>query len=88
MGSSPYAMQAKGFEKWTNATDAYGFSALPAGLFAPGSSIIVGSNAYFWSATEDDSGNAYRWNLNAGGAGLHNNVKDFGFAVRCIKDPN
>ena len=88
MGSSPYAMQAKGFEKWPNATDAYGFSAFPAGFSAPGYSISVGSNAYFWSATEDGSDNAYRWNLNAGSAGLHNNVKDWGFAVRCLKNSN
>ena len=81
-------MQAKGFEKWPNATDAYGFSAFPAGFSAPGYSISVGSNAYFWSATEDGSDNAYRWNLNAGSAGLHNNVKDWGFAVRCLKNSN
>lgn len=29
--SSPYALQIKGLEKWPDATDAYGFSALPIG---------------------------------------------------------
>lgn len=90
MGSSPYAMQAKGYVNWSDATDAYGFSALPAGLYYNGSFYRVGTHAYFWSATDLGSGNthyAYRWYLDASSASLYNFYdKYYGFSVRCVKD--
>ncbi|MDY6387732.1 MAG: fibrobacter succinogenes major paralogous domain-containing protein [Fibrobacter sp.] len=92
MGSSPYAMQSKGFEKWPNATDTYFFSALPAGyLHYYGVSFYsAGDEARFWSATETGSYNAYFWRLTAGGAYLdyyaNNTRKEDGLSVRCLKD--
>ncbi|MBQ3840160.1 MAG: fibrobacter succinogenes major paralogous domain-containing protein [Fibrobacter sp.] len=88
MGSSPYAMQAKGFENWPNATDAYVFSALPAGRYSDGVFNSVGSSAYFWNSSEYSSDYAYYWTLNAKGVRLYNNFyyKYSGFSVRCLKD--
>lgn len=87
MGESGYAMQAKGFEEWPNATDAYGFSAFPAGHYS-GNFYNVGFSAFFWSASESNSGSAYHWYLFASIASLSNDhgYKDDGIAVRCVKD--
>ena len=95
MGRSPYAMQAKGFANWPDATDAYGFSALPAGHYNDGHKYDdagfygVGYYAYFWGSTEGDSSCAYRWNIRANGTAFyeyHYDVKYAGFSVRCLKD--
>ena len=90
MGSSPYAMQAKGYAKWTRATDAYGFSALPAGRYETGyppGFEGVGLHASFWSATERESDYAYYWFLYEKDAfpSEGNFKKDF-YSVRCVKD--
>ena len=70
-----------------NGTDVYGFSALPAGRYYYGGIFNdVGSYAGFWSATEDGSDLASRWYLNAGGAGLNGLSKEYGFAVRCLRN--
>ena len=92
MGSSPYAMQSKGFEKWPNATDTYFFSALPAGYlnYYGVRFYSAGDDARFWSATETGSYNAYFWFLTAGIAHLDyyaNGIrKEDGLSVRCVKD--
>ncbi len=71
-----------------NGIDEYSFAALPAGN-ANGSSVVnVGSNAYFWSATPDNSGNAYRRNLiyDYGNLySLYSNKYD-AQSVRCVKN--
>ena len=87
MGESPHAMQAKGFEKWPDATDAFGFSARPGGHY-DGGSYEVGSFAYFWSATESKSDvyTVYYWTMSANRASLSCNSKYYGYSVRCIKD--
>ncbi len=70
-----------------NGTDVYGFSALPAGRYYYGGIFNdVGSYAGFWSATEDGSDLASCWYLNAGGAGLNGLSKEYGFAVRCLRN--
>ena len=79
------AQQAVGNLGWKNATNASGFSALPVGDNNGGFSD-VGSYANFWSATENGSNYAYRWDLNASDANLGYGRKDYGFAVRCFKD--
>jgi len=84
IGSSPYAMQAKGY--WSDPKDTYGFSALPAGFYNNGSFRNVGSGAYFWSATEYDGGSAGYWNLNASSANLYSSYELNGYSVRCLKD--
>ena len=71
-----------------NGSDAFAFSALPAGYRNDyGDYFYEGDNAYFWSSTEDnskfacnmylyyDDGNAYMYNY-----------KYYGFSVRCLKD--
>ena len=86
IGSTPYAMQAMGYETWSGATDAYAFSALPAGYYNGGQFYYVGANAYFWSATERNDNTADIWSLDADLASRYNNQKQYGFAVRCLKD--
>ena len=83
-----YAIQAKGVAAWPDATDAYGFSALPAGYYYDGGFSRVGAVAYIWSSTDYNSIYAYFWYLDAGGAsvGISNFGKDCGFSVRCLKD--
>ena len=83
IGSSPYAMQAKGY--WSDPRDTYGFSALPAGYYYDGSFHDVGSSAYFWGASDVDSNNASRWFLEASNA-TFNYYKNYGNSVRCVKD--
>lgn len=96
MGSTPYyAIQAKGFVKWPNATDAYGFSAFPAGYsydYLGGRYFShVGSLAEFWSSTEDDSiFGAHTFYLKdvAGGVTIEGPDKINGYSVRCLKNSN
>lgn len=72
-----------------NGTDAYGFSALPAGYrFNYGMFNYEGYNAYFWSSTEYDSSNAYYMVLSNSYdfANLDGYNEYSGFSVRCVKD--
>jgi uncharacterized protein (TIGR02145 family) len=79
-----------------NGTDAFGFSALPAGSRGYGSRGYYGgydyegSFAYFLSSTEVDSysDSAYNMGLyyNYDHAGLPSNLKNIGLSVRCVKD--
>lgn len=86
MGSSSYAMQAKNFEKWTKATDVYGFSARPDGSHCGSSFCDVGYVARFWSSTEYDSDYAYYWGVDATSAHLLNSRKYYGLSVRCLQN--
>ena len=89
IGSTPYAMQAKGFDNWPDATDAYGFSALPAGDYYYGISSNFGKSSSFWSASEGSSEGAYEWSLGADEADFsigHGSEKICSFSVRCVKD--
>ncbi len=73
-----------------NGTDAFGFSALPAGRrYYHGDGFYYdGDYAYFWSSTEDDLLHAYRMRLiySYDYAGLGDDYKGYGFSVRCVKD--
>ena len=87
IGKSPYAMQAKGYDNWSSATDAYGFSAHPAGYYSARSYGNVGLSAYFWSATEGGRSAADSWKLDASDAYLTLSTRnDLGYSVRCLKD--
>ena len=69
--------------------DAFGFSAFPAGFRGSyGSFYLEGNYAYFWSSTENDSGSAYSMDLDYyyDNAYLSDDVKYYGFSVRCLKD--
>ncbi|MCQ2361404.1 MAG: hypothetical protein MJ009_08040, partial [Paludibacteraceae bacterium] len=70
--------------------DTYGFAALPAGGAMGSTVFYVGSNAFFWSATPDESGsgNAYYKALYYDNGYLddYSNLKSNAFSVRCIMD--
>ena len=78
-------------------TDAFSFSALPAGDRSEyGSARHEGLRAYFWSSTEHNSSNAYYMYLhydgdnahldNYGDGDLSRDNKYYAFSVRCLKD--
>jgi uncharacterized protein (TIGR02145 family) len=80
----------------TNATDQYGFSALPGGtLFNFGAALLfygVNYNALFWSASEQNT-NIARYRVlyfNSGSIPTNdiiiNGSKTNGFSIRCLKD--
>ncbi len=71
-----------------NGTNAFGFSALPAGYGGnSGYFYNEGNFAYFWSSTEEDSYGAYRMSLcNYDYAKLSDDLKLSASSVRCVKD--
>lgn len=78
-----------GWRERGNGSDAYGFSALPAGSsYNYGNFYFAGSRAYFWSASEDFSSNAYYMILyySYEYADMRNYSKDSGYSVRCLQD--
>ena len=95
--ASKVLKSTSGWYNGGNGTDAYSFSALPAG-FGGGYDIVVPmgansniwDNAYFWSSTEFDSVRAYYMYLfdDFDNAFLNNTDKINWFSVRCLKDYN
>ena len=79
-----------GWDNSGNGTDAYGFSALPAGYRDnEGYFGTLGSSARFWSSTDDYySNNAYYLFLHSRHEHgyLDDYYKDYGRSVRCVKD--
>ena len=91
-GSSTAGTKLKSTSAWNNSgngTDAFGFSALPAGgRDSYGDYYYEGYYADFWSSTEDGSDCAYFMRLyySYDYADLNSNYKVYGFSVRCLKD--
>ena len=91
-GQSTAGKMLKSTSGWNgsgNGTDAYSFSALPAGgRYDDGNFYGEGSSAYFWGSSEYDSDYAFRMYLyyGRGLADLDSRDKDYGFSVRCVKD--
>jgi Fibrobacter succinogenes major domain (Fib_succ_major)./Collagen triple helix repeat (20 copies). len=91
-GKSTAGKKLKSLTGWAsngNGTDAYGFSAFPAGSrYDDGYFNNEGNIAYFWSATEGDSNYAYDMTLYVSNedASLYNTDKGGAFSVRCLKD--
>lgn len=88
-------MKGTGVQFWsppnTGATNESAFNALPNGVrVAGGDYSIIGFNADWWSSTEKDALTAYPRDLQADNAALNlelnGSPKEFGFAVRCVKD--
>jgi uncharacterized protein (TIGR02145 family) len=85
-------MKQKGTSHWISpnaeATDNYGFTALPAGYRLGGAFEEPGHYAIFWSSTEEDAADAWMLNLtsSSGQAYLEDAYKSDGFSVRCIKE--
>ena len=71
-------------------TDAYEFSALPAGMRGDdGSYSQMRKWAFFWSSTEENDQYAYRMELyynNGDEVSVGSSTKHRGFSVRCLKD--
>ena len=91
-GQSTAGKMLKSTSGWNgsgNGTDAYSFSALPAGgRYDDGNFYGEGSSAYFWGSSEYDSDYAFRMYLyyGRGLADLDSRDKDYGLSVRCVKD--
>ena len=95
-GSSTAGTKLKSTSAWNNSgngTDAFGFSALPAGgRDGYEDYYYEGYYADFWSSTEDSTEDgsdcAYFMRLyySYDYADLNNNYKFYGFSVRCVKD--
>lgn len=90
-GQSTAGKMLKSTSGWNssdNGTDAYSFSALPAGYrYSSGNFILEGSFASFWSSSESYSRGAYRMALDYNdNAFLDGDYKDLGYSVRCVKD--
>ena len=78
-----------------DANNATGFSARPAGYYEVvcfdnyfDNYRYFGYDAYFWSATQSDSGNAYFRYLSYLSALVYryDTTKDYGYAVRCVRN--
>lgn len=93
-GKSTAGKKLKSLTGWAsngNGTDAYGFSAFPAGYRnSHGNFFDEGSLARFWSAPEYNSGYAYNMNLNYydEDAYLDYSNKVNAFSVRCLENSN
>ncbi len=74
----------------TGATNESGFSALPGGhrFHYDGTFQGVGTQADYWTATQDDSWFAWRRYLSFNGSGISHCKydKQSGFSVRCVRD--
>ena len=91
-GWATAGIMLKSTEGWIsngNGSDAYSFSALPAGdRYSDGDFISEGNGAYFWSSTEGGSDYAYYMYLSYYDVIAHLDYiyKVYGFSVRCLKD--
>ncbi|MCK4662039.1 MAG: fibrobacter succinogenes major paralogous domain-containing protein [Bacteroidales bacterium] len=86
-------MKETGTAHWVSpnkgATNESGFSGLPGGLrYDSGLFHFSGSIAYFWSATESSSSNAWSCSLFYYHPCVEkgHTIKDYAFSVRCVKD--
>jgi uncharacterized protein (TIGR02145 family) len=93
-GKSVAGTKLKSTSGWYNSgngTDAFSFSALPAGGRSPGGLLYYNGSAAvnFWSSTEENGTLAYYMYLyyNKVNADLAHTYKYSAFSVRCIKDP-
>ena len=91
-GRATAGIMLKSTEGWIsngNGSDAYSFSALPAGSRDDNGDFYgEGHYANFWSSTENNSPYAYSMDLYyyTDDANLNSYSKDFGFSVRCLRD--
>ena len=90
-GSSTAGKVLKSQSGWFrngNGSDAFGFSALPAGGRCDGHFISDGNGADFWSASEYDDYNAYSMYLRYSyeSAHLDGDSKVYAFSVRCVEN--
>lgn len=79
------------YDRDGNGTDAFGFSAFPAGCrnwYRGDLYLNNGSHAYFWSASETSGSDSYivYMSYSNKSAALLSYEKNYGFPVRCLKD--
>ena len=86
-------LKETGIAHWTtpnaDATNESGFTALPGGTrWVDGVFGLIGTEGRWWSSTEFDAQNAWWRILNntSGSVVRTNNLKTYGFSVRCVKD--
>ena len=91
-GQSAAGLALKTSSGWLDdgdGTDAYGFSAVPAGgREYDGSQTVPGKSAFFWSSTQGNASFAYAVKLSYDDAAANQDryVKYNGFSVRCVKN--
>jgi uncharacterized protein (TIGR02145 family) len=92
IGTTPYAMQAKGMPMWKNATNESGFSAVPVGpvIYGYGETFNLEVFTSFWSATERMVNSVYFWNLSAKDSRIDELngyfYKSQSSMIRCVQD--
>ena len=71
-----------------SSNNATGFGAMPAGYYLSNGYPNFGNDAYFWSATEASSGNAWIRYLDYNDATVYrrSRYKYYGYSVRCLRD--
>ncbi len=71
----------------SDATNESGFTALPGG-FVSSTSLDIGQQGFWWSATENITNYAWSRLLNTSGSsmGVNHHRMEHGFSVRCVKD--
>jgi uncharacterized protein (TIGR02145 family) len=88
-GSSTAGTKLKSKSGWngkSNGTDNFGFSALPGG-YCNSAFRNIGSNGYWWSATENNIKNANFCYMNSSAAILRRSgTKSHFYSVRCVQD--
>ena len=88
-GSGVAGTKLKSTTGWSsgNGDGSYGFAAFPAGSQSSGSFISLGNYAYFWTATEHSSSDAYYRYFDTGASlSSYNYDKSYGYSVRLVKD--
>lgn len=88
-GSSVAGTKLKSSTGWDsgNGTNDFGFSAFPVGYQISGSFYGLGTGAYFWTANERSSANAYGYYFNTGASmNSYDYPKSDGYLLRLVKD--
>ena len=89
-GASNAGTKLKAVSGWNanrNGTDAFGFTALPAGYCQGYNSCSeVGYKAFFWNASDYDEYKAYHGGMYSSSASVNKIDKSDGLPIRCVKD--
>jgi len=92
-GEDTAGKKLKSKNEWNkngNGTDDYGFSALPGGYFYGSDFKENSKGGYWWTTSERDGRDAYRWRMFCTGDRVRESYwhksKSSGLSVRCVKD--
>ncbi|MBU0489429.1 MAG: hypothetical protein KKA07_04355 [Bacteroidetes bacterium] len=66
-----------------------GFSALPGGMYYGGGYSSLGNLGYWWSTTEFDATESFRWGLGYGDVIVSHDesIKTGAYSIRCLREP-